>query len=109
MAVVPTIRGKVSMGSIRGTIADVAFVAGDYSSGITLTASSLGLGRIDSVIVLGSTGAGLASFYWDRATSKVRGTGSTATPGLNQETSAAQAAAASPIFILALGDNANKG
>lgn len=109
MAVSYTIRGKVSLGSIRGTIADVAFIAGDYSTGVTLTASSLRLGTIDSVIVLGTTGAGLAVFYFDRASGKLRGSGSTATPGLNQEVSAAQAAACSPLFILALGDNANKG
>lgn len=108
MALGFTIRGKLSLGNIRGTIADVSFVAGDYSSGLTLPASSLRLGTIDSIIVLGSTGA-LANFYWDRTTGKVRANGGTATPGLQQEVSAAQAAAASPIFILALGDNANKG
>lgn len=109
MAVSVTVHGKLSMGNAKGTLASIAFIAGDYSSGVTLSASDLRLGRIEGVLVLGTQGGGVAAFHYDRVTGKLRGYGSSATPGVTQETSGAQAAAASPVYVLAIGDNVNKG
>lgn len=48
--------------------------AGDYSTGLTLTAALMGLGSLDYVKVVGSQGATTRAFWeWDFTNSKLRG------------------------------------
>lgn len=60
MAVSYVIRKRAVAGNTRRHLVDVTIgVAGDYSSGVTLTPASVGLTRIDAAKVAGASGVAL--------------------------------------------------
>lgn len=107
MALTITPVTKMTWGNARVTIQTVTIgVAGDYSSGLTLTAANLRLGSLTYASVIGSNALGV-SWYWDQSTSKLRGMKGN---GVAEFVEAAGADVAGDVLlVLAVGDNANKG
>ena len=93
MALTYAIKKKSVAGNSRRHLVDVTIgVAGDYSSGLSITALGCGLSRID---VLNPVGATLgATILFDPTTSKLRMYKSSASLGLHTEVAGADVAAA---------------
>lgn len=107
MALTITPVTKMTWGNARVTVQTVNIgAAGDYSSGITLTAANVRLGTISFLSVIGSSALGVA-WYWDQGTAKLRGMKGN---GVAEFVEAAGAdVSGDTLLVLAVGDNANKG
>lgn len=109
MALTITPVTKMTWGNARVTIQTVNIgVAGDYSSGLTLTAANLRLGSLTYASVIGSSALG-SIWYWDQGTSKLRAMKTGAATSAEFIEAAGADVAGDTLLVLAVGDNANKG
>jgi hypothetical protein len=109
MALTITPRANFSLGNARGTLTDVTIgAAGDYSSGVTLTAANLRLGSIQFILVSGSDDITVNWFY-DQATGKIRASKTGAATSAVFIEAAGADVAGDVVRVFAIGDNPNKG
>lgn len=109
MALTFTPISKMSWGNARATLQTITIgAAGDYSSGLTVTAANVRLGSIAFLVVVGGDHIG-EQWYYDQSTGKLRAnkTGA-ATSGEFIEVAGSDVSG-DIILVLAVGDNANKG
>ena len=107
MALTYTPRQKMTFGAARANMVDITIgAAGDYSSGLTLTPQSLGLGTIQAVLVTGTNVIG-ATWFFDQNTGKLRGLKGN---GVAEFIEVAGADISGDIVrVIAIGDAVNKG